>query len=97
MNSRLLELAVKRGELKARCAQQREALAGSAWPVREALAAADQAVLGVDWLKRHPGAVVAAVVALVVARPRRAWGLAKRGFFLWRGWKALRSRLSGPA
>lgn len=95
MNPRLLELAARRGELRARCAAQREALAAHAWPLENALAAADRAALGVDWLKRHPAAVGAAALGLALARPRRAWAWAKRGFFLWQGWKALQAKLTG--
>lgn len=95
MNPRWLELAARRGELRARCAMQRAALARDAWPVEHACAAADQAIQSVHWLKGHPAAVGAAVAALVVLRPQRAWRWMKRSFVLWRGWKALRSRLLG--
>lgn len=93
MTSKLIELAAKRGELKAKIEMQRTALGEHARPVAEMLAKADRVVEGVEWLKRHPGAVGAAVAAIVVAKPRRAWNLAKRGFFLWQSWQALRRRL----
>ena len=99
MNERLLELAVRRGELKARCAQQREALAATMRPVVDALGMADQAVLGAGklkaWLSGHPTWVAGGLAALLAIRPRRAWRWGKRAFFLWRGWLAVRSRLSG--
>lgn len=98
MNGRLLELAVRRGELKARCAQQREAIAQHSRPVAEVLAAADQAVVGAGkakaWLQGHPLWVAGGVALLLAWRPRRAWRWGQRVFFLWRGWQALRSRLS---
>lgn len=97
MQARLLELAVRKGELKARSAQQRDALAASTWPVEKALGVADSALLGVDWLKRHPGTVGLAVAAAAILRPRRSWRWARRGFFLWSGWRALRKRLFGTA
>ena len=50
---------------------------------------------GVDWLKHHPLAVVVAVASVVVARPQRAWRWARRGFFVWRGWQAIRNKLVG--
>lgn len=93
MTSKLIELAARRGELKAKIDMQRHAMAQHARPVAAALAKADHVVEGVEWLKRHPGAVGAAVAAVVVARPRRAWNWAKRGFFLWQSWRALRRRL----
>lgn len=95
MNARQLELAVRRGELKARCAQQREVLASSVWPVEKALGAADAVVAGVDWLKRRPGLVGAAVALAVILRPGRAWRWGRRGFTLWGAWKALQKKLFG--
>lgn len=95
MNPRLLELATRHGELKARIAMQRQALAVHFAPLETALGVADRAVSGVDWLKAHPAAIVSAVAALVVLRPRRAWRWAKRGVMLWRGWQGLRNSLLG--
>jgi hypothetical protein len=69
-------------------------LSRHAQPLEAALARGDAVLQGVDWLKHHPVAVGAAVAAVVVARPRRAWRWAKRGIFLWRGWRALRATLS---
>jgi hypothetical protein len=93
VTSKLIELAVRRGELKAKIEMQRTALAQHARPLAEVLSKADRVVEGIEWLKRHPGAVGAAVAAVAVARPRRTWNLAKRGFFLWQSWRALRRRL----
>lgn len=94
MNNDLIQLAVKRGELKARIAMQRDALGQHIWPVKNLLGAGDRAVEGVHWLKGHPGAVVAAVAALVVVRPKRAWRLAKRAFVLYRGAISLTGRFA---
>lgn len=94
MNSKLLELATKHGALKVRIDEQRRILARHAVPLEAALARGDTVLQGVDWLKHHPLAIGAAVAAVVVARPRRAWRWAKRGFFVWRGWQALRNSLS---
>jgi hypothetical protein len=95
MNSRLLELATRHGALKARIDEQRRTLAQQSTPLEDALARGDTLLRGVDWLKHHPAAVTLAVSAIVVARPRRAWRWAKRGFFVWRGWQAIRQSLSG--
>lgn len=93
MTSKLIELAARRGELKAKIEMERSALAQHAQPVAQLLGKADHVVEGVEWVKRHPGAVGAAVAALVVAKPKRAWNLAKRGFFLWQTWRNLRRRM----
>lgn len=95
MNTKQLELATRHGALKARIDEQRRRLTQQSIPLEEALARGDTLLSGVDWLKHHPAAVALAVSAVVVARPRRAWRWAKRGFFVWRGWQAIRQSLSG--
>lgn len=94
MTSKLVELAVRRGELKAKIAMQRDALEMHARPLAEALGKADHVVAGVDWLKHHPGAVGAAAVAFVAVKPRRAWRWGRRGLMLWQSWRTLRRRFS---
>ncbi|MGE5385036.1 MAG: YqjK family protein [Betaproteobacteria bacterium] len=102
MNAELIALAEKRGELKARIAMQRDALAENIWPVEGLLHMGDRAVDGVHWLQRHPQVVVGAAVALVVARPRRVvrmirplWGIGRRGFVYWQTFQRLRKKLQG--
>ena len=95
MNEKRLTLAVRHGALRARIEQQRRQLEQHAAPLEAALAQGDAVLRGVDWLKHHPAAVVAAVTAVVVARPGRAWRWAKRGLFVWRGWQAVRNSLAG--
>lgn len=95
MNAKLLELATRHGALKARIDEQRRVLAQHAIPLEAAFARGDEVLKGVDWLKHHPVAVGVAVAAAVIARPRRALRWAQRGFFLWRGWTAIRKSLFG--
>ena len=94
MSASLHDLAVRHGALRARIAQQRDDLARHAVPLESALAKGDAVLKGVDWFKHHPAAVAAAVAAVVVARPGRAWRWAKRGFFVWRGWQSIKKSLS---
>jgi hypothetical protein len=94
MSERLLDLATRRGMLQARIANQRQALSDNIWPLREGLRASDSVLSGVDWLKQHPAAVVAAVAAAVIARPKRIFRWGQRGFFLWRGWRAIKKTLN---
>ncbi|MDP3639492.1 MAG: YqjK family protein [Azonexus sp.] len=94
MNTKLLELAMRRGVLKARIDAQRLALAEQSAPLENVLARGDAVLEGVDWLKHHPLAIAAAVAAVVVARPRRALRWARRGFFLWRSWQGVRNLLA---
>lgn len=95
MNQKLLLLATRHGALKARIDEQRRTLRQQAAPLEAALARGDAVMQGVDWLKHHPLAIGVAVAAVVVARPRGAWRWAKRGFFVWRGWQAIRNSLAG--
>lgn len=94
MNAHLLKLATRHGALKARIDAQRRSLAEQSVPLEKALARGDAVLQGVDWLKHHPAAIGAAVAAVVVARPARAWRWAKRGLFLWRGWLVVRNSLT---
>lgn len=93
MNAKILELAVRRGALQERIAAQRATLGLHAHGIANVCASGDALLHGVDWLKHHPATVGAAVFAVVVARPRRAWRWARRGLFLWRGWRAARKYL----
>ena len=93
MSSSRLEVAVRHGALRARIAAQREDLTKHIAPLESALGGADKALAGVDWLKHHPAAVVAAVAVLVVVSPKRAWRWTKRGFVVWRGWQTVRKSL----
>ena len=95
MNPKLLELATRHGALQARIAEQRRQLARHAEPLEAALVRGDAVLKGVDWLKRPPLAVGGAVASVVVARPVGAWRWARRGFFVWRGWQAVRTKLVG--
>ncbi|MBP5986064.1 MAG: YqjK-like family protein [Azonexus sp.] len=95
MNPKLLELATRHGALKARIDEQRRVLVQHAVPLEAALIKGDTVLKGVDWLKHHPAAVGIAVAVAVIARPKRAWRWAQRGFFLWRGWRAVKNALSG--
>lgn len=95
MNPKLLELATRHGELKARIAEQRRLLAHHSVPLEVALARGDTVLKGVDWLKHHPAAIGIAVSVAVIARPRRAVRWVRRGFFLWRGWQAILTSLIG--
>lgn len=95
MNEKARILAMRHGELKARIALQRQALARHALPLEAALTRGDEVLKGVNWLKHHPLAIGAAVAAAVIVRPRAVWRWGKRGLFLWRGWQALRSHLFG--
>ncbi|MDR1890088.1 MAG: YqjK-like family protein [Zoogloeaceae bacterium] len=94
MNPRLLELREQRGQLRARCAAQREAFAATHGVVlARVCAVADTAQSGARWLKHHPGVVGVAALLLVIRKPIRLWRWGRRAYSAWRGWRALRQRL----
>ena len=94
MNEKLLELAARRGALAVRIGNQRDKLAREAAALNGVFSTGDAVLRGVNWLKEHPLAVGAAVAGAVVVRPRRALRWAKRGYFVWRGWRAMRNTLA---
>lgn len=97
MNPHLLELAKRHGNLQARIAEQRRALAQHAQPLAQALDKGDSVLKGVDWLKQHPAAVGVATAAVVVLRPKGALRWARRSFLIWRGWQALKASLNSQS
>lgn len=95
LDGRALDLARRHGALRARIDAQRGELARHVWPVESALSGVDRVRDGVDWLKAHPEAVVAATATVVVISPKRAWRWGKRGYLVWRGWQTVRKTLLG--
>ncbi|MEI7612523.1 MAG: YqjK-like family protein [Betaproteobacteria bacterium] len=95
--SKLNDLLVQRGRLLERIEAQREALVYEVQPVQAALDATDRVLAtvrqGVAYIKGHPGITALAVAVLFALRGRRILRFAKRGFFLWRTWRALREKL----
>ncbi len=92
MSDPRIELALRRGDLRARCARQRDDLAEQSWPVERLLTGVDRVTAAGSWVRDHPKPVLGFLAGLLVLRPRRAWRWAKRGFFLWRSWSAIRKK-----
>jgi hypothetical protein len=91
MNAKLLEIALRRERLIAQAAQQRTVLVQSVQPLRAPLALADQGLVGLRYLKRHPAWVVGGVAVIVILRPRAVGKWLAR---VWLAWKMVR-RLRG--
>lgn len=98
MNQRLIELYVQRGRLRERIGAQRGQLARELAPLAGGLQALDRARWRLrqaqSWLLAHPAIVSAALVALLVWRPRSVMRAARWGYSAWRGWARLRSWLN---
>ncbi|MEI8158162.1 MAG: YqjK family protein [Burkholderiales bacterium] len=94
MNERQIELYVQRGRLRERISVQRGQLARELAPVSSALQGIDrtrtQLRLAQAWLVHHPTTVTAAVVGLLVWRPRSVFSAARWGYSAWRSWARLK-------
>jgi hypothetical protein len=84
MNQRLIALAARRTALVARAAEQRDALAQAAGPIRTACHVADQGIAVGTYLKLHPLLLTGVVAAMAVWRPVFILKWLKRGFVAWR-------------
>lgn len=98
MNSRLAQLYLERGQLLERIATQRQNLAVQLKPIRIFLdwpgRAAQLAKNALSHLRQNPATTSALVAALLVLKPGFVWRWAKRSFFVWRSWSAVRGSLS---
>jgi len=93
MDATVLELALKKQRLQIASEALREDFGRHATGLRPLFSSADLAVDGVRWARRNPQFVIAAGVALLVARPKRAWRWVRRAFFGWQAWQKLRQFL----
>ncbi len=94
MASHEVELALKKQRLLLKSAALRRRLAGDARGLMPLFAAADRARAGASWLRRNPQWLVAAGIALAVARPRAAFRWLRRAVIAWQGAKRLRALLA---
>lgn len=95
MNSRLVELALKKQRLQISSATLREQWTAQAAGLEPFCAGIDGLRSGAAWLRRHPAVVVAATVALVVARPRAVFRWTRRAFVAWQAWRRTRGWFAG--
>jgi hypothetical protein len=95
MNSRLLELALKKQRLQFTCDSLRGEWRNHARGLAPAFNAADQVRAGMCWLRRHPEISVAVGIAILVARPRAVWRWARRGVVAWQFWRNGQRWLAG--
>lgn len=87
MNSRLLELALKKQRLQFKSDMLREKWRSHADGLAPVFGAADRVRAGVAWLRRHPEVLIGVGVAVVVAKPRAIWRWFKRGVVAWQFWR----------
>ncbi len=94
MSPALVELALRKQRLQFKSAALRQDFARQAASLAPIFGAADRVRDGARWLRQHPQAVVAAAVAILVARPRVVFRWLRRGFFAWQGFVRARHWLA---
>lgn len=90
-----LELALRKQRLILKSAALRVAIAEDALPLGPLFNGADKIVAAIHWVQSRPQAVLAAVAALAVIRPRLLWRWGRRTVVLWKVWQKVRN-LSRP-
>lgn len=95
--NRVAEPREKRARLMARAAVERERLSAQLQAWETPLAFVDRSFAAARYIGRHPQWIVAAVVLLVVLRPRRALSWARNGLIAWRAWRWMSQSLHGLA
>ena len=87
MNQQQVDLALKKQRLQFRCAEQRRQLALDATAVLPVFNAAEHVRSGMRWVREHPAIVTAALVTILVARPRAVLRWSRRGWMGWMAWR----------
>ncbi|MFT3820316.1 MAG: YqjK family protein [Rubrivivax sp.] len=87
---RALALTRRQQRLLLRIAQQRREAALAWQDLQPPLRLAERVRQAWQWLRAHPEWPLAAGVALVVLRPRRAWRWGLRAWWGWQHWQRLR-------
>jgi hypothetical protein len=96
MNAKTLELALRKQRILFESAHLREDFTASLHGIAPLFHTIDRLRDGAGWLKRHAPLLLALGAGLLVARPRRALGWLRRGFFVWRlSRKISRNGISG--
>jgi hypothetical protein len=94
MTRNLAEIRRRRERLIGKAAAQRDEVALLAARWERPLALADRAIAATEYLRAHPGYVVAAIGVVVILSPRRAFRWAGRGLALWRGYRSVTKLLA---
>ena len=78
------DLALRRERLLLRSAALRTTLGDQSVVLEAPLAAADRVSAGAHWLYRQRAWLIGGLVVVLVLKPRRAWRVARFGWWLWR-------------
>jgi len=95
--NQLSEIRARRAHLMARAAVERERISVQLHAWEAPLVLVDKSIAAARYVRRNPQWIVAAVVLLVVLRPRRALAWARNGLIAWRAWRWISQSLRGLA
>ena len=87
-HDREMRIVLERERLVARCASQRTECAALAQQFERPLRIADRVMGTIRYFRTHPALLGAAVALLVVVQRRGMWGWVRRGYALWRAYRA---------
>jgi hypothetical protein len=90
MNARTLRLALRKQRVLFESERLRSDFIAGFDGIAPLLTAVDHMRDGASWLKRNTPLLLALGAGLLIARPRRAFGWLRRGFFAWQAWRKLR-------
>ena len=88
-HDQMIDVMRERERLLARCDAQRTELTIITRQWEGPLQVADRALAGINYLRSHPVIVGILAALLVVIQRRGLWGWVRRGFMLWRAYRAL--------
>ncbi len=84
MNSRRLELALKKQRLQLQCQAERAALGEYVAGLSPVFKVVDTTAAGLDWVRKQPYLLLGTAVAAMFMRPRLIFRWGMRGLSLWR-------------
>ncbi len=94
MNNRLLEIRLRRAELRGLIADQREQVAAFSERWQGAFRVADKGMSILSFLRSQP-LITGILMAGIVKRRRDVWRVTKASLGLWKSWGVIRSIVDG--
>jgi hypothetical protein len=97
MNSKSLELALKKQRVMLESARLRGEFLGHLTAISPVFYATDHLYRGAVWLRQHPQVPIGLAMALIIAKPKRVITWTRRLIFGWQVWRKLNNNLKANA
>jgi hypothetical protein len=94
VNRRMAAIEAKRARLIERAALERKDIVQTLELWSQPLGLVDRFLAGVRFVMARPPLIAAAVIALVLLRPRSAWKWARRALGAWQGYRWLTKKIA---